>query len=50
MYPYGASSVKCAVCQFVTNVNVSTPFTSPWLSTKDLTISSSVSDSVFFSS
>lgn len=23
MYPYGASSVKCAVCQFVSNVNVS---------------------------
>ncbi|AEE84322.1 LSD1 zinc finger family protein [Arabidopsis thaliana] len=23
MYPYGASSVKCAVCQFVTNVNMS---------------------------
>ncbi|KAF3510497.1 hypothetical protein F2Q69_00009206, partial [Brassica cretica] len=22
MYPYGASSVKCAVCQFVTNVNL----------------------------
>lgn len=23
MYPYGAPSVKCAVCHFVTNVNVS---------------------------
>lgn len=23
MYPYGAPSVKCAVCQFITNVNVS---------------------------
>lgn len=36
MYPYGASSVKCAVCQFVTNVNVSTPFTSPWLSVQKI--------------
>lgn len=24
MYPYGAPSVKCAVCQYITNVNVST--------------------------
>jgi LSD1 subclass zinc finger protein len=23
MYPYGAPSVKCAVCQYVTNVGVS---------------------------
>ncbi|KAJ0490922.1 putative transcription factor Znf-LSD family [Helianthus annuus] len=23
MYPYGAPSVKCAVCQYITNVNMS---------------------------
>ena len=25
MYPYGAPSVKCAVCHYITNVNVSIP-------------------------
>jgi hypothetical protein len=25
MYPYGAPSVKCAVCQYVTNVGIANP-------------------------
>lgn len=26
MYPYGAASVKCALCHYVTNVGVSANF------------------------
>lgn len=49
MYPYGAPSVKCAVCQYITNVNVSTltclsicywKFEVPWVSFMPLFIQS----------